>query len=797
MRVIEVSNREDAAAYAGKLFARWGAEVVRVESPGRPPPSEADDLYLNGGKRRLRLDVATPEGRARLDGLLDEADVLLTDLSARDVLALGLLERKHEGDPLVRVSITPFGLDGPYRDYEATAATLLALGGYTYLSGDPGRAPLTFPGRYPYYQAGNYAYIAALAAYLHRASGGVPDPLEVSVLEVLATLHQFTDVMWTHQGRVRTRHGNRWENLCPTTMLPVADGYAAVNVIVSFWEAFTQMLGRPELATDPEWATDGERMKRYDRMDAMMAEAFGAWTRERFLHEGQEVWRVPVGTVLTLPEMIEDPHLAAREFWRPVEGTSTRTAGIRTAGIRTAGSPFRFVGEAPPAERAPAPASDGVDLGPREDPPRAGLAARAGHRPLEGLRVADLTRIWSGPLATRILGDLGADVIKVEAPAGRGPRVVPRGAPGYFADDDPGDRPWNRNGLNNKLNRNKRSLAIDLKAPEGREAFLRLVAQSDVVIENFSARAMPSLGLGYDTLREVNPGVIYVAMPAFGLEGPYRDYVGLGPSIEPLTGTTALMGYGPDEPRMSVQAITDAMSGTAAAAAVLTALERRARTGAGGFIELSQHEAGITFIGEQCVEYQISGHIPPRAGNAHPGMAPHGVYRCAPDPERGNDEWIALAVPDDRCWRALCAVAQCGWEEQPAFATAEGRLAQRVALDAAVEGWTRQHPKRALMERLQAAGVPAGVVQSGPEWHSDPHLRERGYFFTTTELDTGTRTYDGIPVRFEARRGYEEWRRSPGLGEHNREVLLGVAGLAPEAVAALEATGTIVDMPPA
>ena len=781
MRVIELSDREEAAAYAAKLFARWGAEVIKVESPHRDPIREADDLYLNGGKRRLVLDRASPEGRAHLDTLLADADVFLTDIPATEVLAMRLLEPSREGDPLVRMSITPFGLSGPYRDYEATEATLLALGGYTYLSGDPGRMPLTFPGRYPYYQAGNFAYIAALASYLHRTSGGTPDPIEVSVFEVVSTLHQFTDVLLTHQDTVRSRHGNRWQNLCPTTMVPVADGHVALNVIVTFWESFTHMLGRPELADDPAWATDAERMKRYDQMDAMMAEAFGGWTRERFLHEGQEVWRVPVGAVLTLPEMIEDRHLAAREYWRPIEGTS----------LRTAGSPFRFVGAQPPVERASQAPTTSLDLAPREATPTAGLAGRSGRRPLEGLRVADLTRIWSGPLATRILGDLGADVIKVEAPTGRGASVVAPGSPGYWADDNPGDRPWNRNGLNNKLNRNKRSLAIDLKVPEGREAFLRLVAESDVVIENFSARAMPSLGLGYDALREVNPRVIYVAMPAFGLEGPYRDYVGLGPSIEPLTGTTALMGYGPDEPRMSVQAITDAMSGTAAAAAVVTALERRARTGEGAFIELSQHEAGITYIGEQCIEYQLTGDVPVRAGNAHPRMAPHGVYRCA-----GEDEWIAIAVRTEDEWRAFCRVARARWDALPEFATREARFVNREALDAAVEAWTVAHPKMALLAELQAAGIAAGAVQSAPEWHNDPHLLARDYFFTTNEIDTGTRRYDGAPFCFAGERGYGAWRRSPGLGEHNREVLEGIAGLEPSAVDALETSGVIVDRPP-
>jgi crotonobetainyl-CoA:carnitine CoA-transferase CaiB-like acyl-CoA transferase len=790
MRVVEISDREEAAAYAAKLFARWGAEVIKVESPDRLPSIESEDLYLNGGKQRLHVDRTTETGRSQLDDLLATADILLTDLPAVETLALGLVAPRSEGDLLVRVSITPFGLDGPYRDYEATAATLLALGGYTYLSGDPGRAPLTFPGKYPYYQAGTFAYIAALSAYLHVHSGGTPEPIEISVLESVTSLHQFTDVKWTHLGTVRQRHGNRWENLCPTTMIPVADGYAAVNVILTFWESFAEMLGKPELVTDPDWATDTERLSRYDAMDQMMAEAFAGWTRERFLREGQEIWRVPVGTVIDLPELLDDAHLAERSFWRTIVGADSRRELARD--VRTPASSFRFIGEEPPVERAPLTAEVDARRSNDEAPPiDGGLTGGDASRPLEGLRVIDLTRIWSGPLATRTLGDLGAEVIKIEAPTNRGPAYVAPGTPGYYADGDPGEHPWNRNGLNNKLNRNKLGVSIDLKAPEGRAALLRLVANADVVIENFSARAMPSLGLGYDALKAANPQIIYVAMPAFGLVGPYRDYVGLGPSIEPLTGVTSLMGYGPDEPRMSVQAITDAMSGTAAAAAVLTALERRARLGEGAFIELSQHEAGISFIGEQCIEYQLTGERPAVLGNAHARVAPHGVYRCA-----GEDEWIAIAAPTEAGWTAFCEVAGRGWGADPRFATAEARLEHRAALDEAIEGWTVEREKQATMLTLLAAGVAAGAVNAAPEWLTDPHLQQRGYFFSVDELDAGRRTYDGAPFRFSGRRGYEAWTRSPGLGEHNRDVLGRVAGLPDAAINHLASSGVTVDRPP-
>jgi crotonobetainyl-CoA:carnitine CoA-transferase CaiB-like acyl-CoA transferase len=785
MRVIELSDCEDAAAYAAKLFGRWGAEVIKVESPQREAPLEPDDRYLNGGKLRMELDLSVSGDRDAFDALIASADVLLTDVPATTVLDLGLLATDGTR-PLVRLSITPFGLSGPYRDYEASASTLLALGGYTFLSGDPGRAPLTFPGKYPYYQAGTYAYVAGLAAYLHGLDRGAPAALELSVLETVATLHQFTDVMWTHQRRVRSRHGNRWEDLCPTTLLEVADGWAAVNIVPRFWEPFSYMLGRPELATAPGWAINPERMERCDEIDQLMAETFGDWTRSRFLREGQETWRVPVGIVLSLDELLADPHLADRGFWRPIEG--------EREDVRTPGSPFQFSDQAPPIERASVPRAS---TRPKAVLPSAQLASprivtgRDPRKPLEGVRIADLTRIWSGPLATRMLGDLGAEVIKVEAPSGRGPAVVPAGAGGYYPGGDPGDRPWNRQGLNNKLNRNKKSVAIDLKSAAGRQAFLGLVAKSDVVIENFSARAMPALKLDYQHLQEANPRVIYVAMPAFGLTGPYRDYVGLGPSIEPLTGMTSFMGYGPDEPRMSVQALTDAMAATAAASAVMTALERRARLGKGSFIELSQEEAGTVFFGEQMLQYQMTGDVPRRIGNSHPTFAPHGVYRCL-----GSDEWIAIAVRDEAQWRSLCTVANQGWERRDDLASPDGRRQHPQILDKLIEGWTKRQSKAELMTALAESGVAAGAVNSSPEWLADPHLLNRGYFFHTNELDAGPQSYDGSPLTIDGDRGYVEWRRAPGLGEHNTEALGEIVGLASSALEALAADGVIVDHPP-
>ena len=408
------------------------------------------------------------------------------------------------------------------------------------------------------------------------------------------------------------------------------------------------------------------------------------------------------------------------------------------------------------------------------------------------MRIVDLTRIWSGPLATRVLGDLGAEVIKVEAHHGRGPTVLPAGFGGIYPGGEPGERPWNRQGLFNQLNLNKLSVALDLKHERGRELFLRLVAKSDIVIENFSARAMPGLDLGYERLRQANEEIIYLAMPAFGLDGPYRDYVGLGPSIEPLIGLQALMGYSQSEPRVTSLAITDAVSGATAAVAALTALERRARTGEGAFVDLSQAEAGITFLGEHFIEYQREGEEPQRWANAHPLFAPHVVYRC-----RGDDHWIAIAATTEEQWLSLCDVAACGWASDARFGSLASRREHRAALDEAIDSWTVGHDKFELMPRLQSARIPAGALLFAPEVRVGQHLDERGFFVELEESEAGRQRYDGSPLLIDGERGHAEWTPSPRLGEHHASVLGGLLGLSDREISELYERGVIADRPPA
>ncbi len=403
--------------------------------------------------------------------------------------------------------------------------------------------------------------------------------------------------------------------------------------------------------------------------------------------------------------------------------------------------------------------------------------------PLRGIRILDLTHVWAGPLATRVLADLGATVVKIEGPLSRGPQNYRGGLSigGWIGGATPSE-PWNLNAVFVKLQRNKRSVAIDLKHHDGRETFLDLAREADVVIENFSARAMPELGLGYDDIAAVNPRIVYVAIPGYGKRGPYQDRVAFGPSVEGLSGLTNVMGYSAAEPRNTAMALMDPITSVNATAAVLDALRRRDRTGKGAYVEMSLHEGGVGYSGPWLIEHQLGGKIEP-IGNRHPGMAPHGVYPCA-----GDDAWIALACRNDGEWRALSGVVD-GLRSDADLAT---RLADHDGIDEAIARWTSLHSKNEAAVALQTAGIPAGPINVTPDMTSDPQVQSRGFF---VPIEPGPTPMPGNPINM-AGIGSDDWTPCPGLGDDNRAVLREWLGYDDARVAALEEAKVLVDKPP-
>ena len=349
LRVLEFGENI-AAGYAGRLFALGGAEVIRVDDGGTPrfatddtaPHRVAVDAYLHAGKRRVGLDWHCAEGQALLDELASKVDIVLSDAVPNDLDALGwsTLGADGEAPPTVRAAITPFGMTGPYRDWQATGSVSLAMGGYTYLMGDPDRPPLTMPGHYVEYQSGQYAYLAALASHM-SARRGAPDTqsmhsLDVSMLETVLSLSQFTVVMWTFLGKTRTRHGNRWENAHPISLYRCRDGWVVFNIVHHFWETFAAMLDVPGLAEDPRFNTNAARMAHQDELDEIINARVNGLTMSEVLNLGQRDFRVPTGAMLSIEQVLQDKHLNARDYWQP---------GLEELGkgpISVPGPPWRY-----------------------------------------------------------------------------------------------------------------------------------------------------------------------------------------------------------------------------------------------------------------------------------------------------------------------------------------------------------------------------------------------------------------------------------------------------------------------
>lgn len=403
-------------------------------------------------------------------------------------------------------------------------------------------------------------------------------------------------------------------------------------------------------------------------------------------------------------------------------------------------------------------------------------------RPLDGVRVLDLSHVFAGPTCTRILAELGADVIKVEA---RQRLDVSRSL--IMTDNDSADQPWNRASYFATHNAGKRGITLDLTGEPGRDLLRRLIPHSDILVESFTPRVMKQFGLDYDTVRRLRPDIVMVSMSGYGQSGPQADWGAYGMGLEPASGISAATGYRGGPPIRSGISFTDPLTGVLAAGAVLVALHYRQRTGKGQFIDLSQQEGAIALMGAALMDYQMNGRLAERMGNRSTWAAPQGCYRC-----RGDDDWLVISVENDEEWAAFCrATGHAEWAEDDRFADVLARHENHDALDELITGWTLEQDHYEAFHLLQRAGVKAAPVLSGKELLLDPHFRERGHFDLVDHPVLGRRPvprhlvarFDGFEAKVE--------KPAPLLGQHNREVFQGMLGLSDEELAALEAEGVI------
>ena len=827
LRVVEFAPGV-SASYTGKLFADFGADVVRVEQLANdrvrthgpfPAGLEADPeqgalhLHLNTNKRSLLVDLAEQADRSLAAELFATADLIIDGLKPGALAAAGLgPDRIRELAPAcVVLAISPFGQDGPYAAMAAEDIVLYAMGGPMHATGLENREPLKLAGNQIQYQVGNVAAVAALGALTAAARSGQGIRIDLSSFEAqVGTIDRRTSYLLYHSftGRIGQRAPSTPQRQVPLGLFPVADGYVQILTIPTWVPRMLKVLADDDLAAryaSPGWPSDPELA---DALDGVLYPWLLSRTRDEAMAEAQAA-RWPLTALNSPGDLVHNEHFQQRGFWVESEH---ELAGR----LVQPGAPFRMANGWRLRRPAPWLGQHNEEIRAELDaarPTRASAAARtaaatnsagprSGGLPLAGIRVIDFTVVWAGPYATLFLGDLGAEVVRVDNPwvfptATRGgqPRppavTLPGAGPlGSYPDDDPGERPWNRHSMFSAHARNKLGATLDLRNDLGREMFLRLVEHSDVLVENNSVGVLEKLGLSWEVLHERNPRLILLRMPPMGLTGPYRDYLGFGAHFEALCGMTALRGY-PDLDPTSTHPVfhMDPATGATGAFAAMLALRRRAETGVGELIELPQSENMLQHVGEFLLDAARTGRDHATLGNRHVSWAPQGCYACLGTPPAGPSEaepgqWIAISVADDQQWAALKrAMGNPGWADAVAFDHATGRRAHHDTLDEHLSAWTRTLDRFDVFRRCQAEGVPAGPVLDEAECYGDEHLAARGFFRENGSADLGTHRFPGHLWRWDgpelrwgplARMGVDNdyvWREVVGVSDAEYEAL--------------------------
>jgi crotonobetainyl-CoA:carnitine CoA-transferase CaiB-like acyl-CoA transferase len=419
--------------------------------------------------------------------------------------------------------------------------------------------------------------------------------------------------------------------------------------------------------------------------------------------------------------------------------------------------------------------------------------------PLDGIRVLEFGVVWAGPYCAAFLAGMGAEVIKMEStkvfiPSTRGQTPRPTeellktlppsggGTPGRV----PGKRPWNRMPLFNAHGSNKVGMTVDLLLPKGQEVLRRLISVSDVIVENNPTQTMEKLGISYEMLKEINPSMILLRMPAYANEGPYQNHRSFGFHIEGVVGHTLMRGYSDMDASAATSVLMgDAASGTQGAFAVLAALHYRRRTGKGQLIELSQAENLIPFMGEAFMDFSMNGRNQSTLGNRHPNGI-QGCYPCL-----GDDRWVCITIRADDEWRGLLhAMGDPAWSQDEKLNDPVERRRRHDEIDEKISAWTKSLEPYDVMLRLQEKGVAAGSVMDQRDAFSDPHLNHRGAFEEAYQEDTGTHLYPGAPYKMSETPA--KIRRGPvRLGEDNQYLYQDLLGYTDQEYAALEEEGHI------
>jgi crotonobetainyl-CoA:carnitine CoA-transferase CaiB-like acyl-CoA transferase len=775
LRVLDLSGDDGDAVT--RLLADLGADVLKVEPPGgsaartRAPTLCGVSLRFalhNANKRSTTLDPADPDDRARLIELAGGADIVVDSGIPGQAAAYGTscAELADRNQHLVALSITDFGATGPRSSWRATDPVFYALSGALSRSGPTTGTPVLPPDGIGSATAAVQAAWAALVAYYNRLCCGTGDYIDFARFD--AVVMALDPAFGAHgQASAGIRGSNRWRgrprNQDAYPIYPCKDGYVRICVMSPRqWRGLRRWMGEPEEFQDPKYDVIAARFAAWPQIGVRIEELFAGQTMKELVSAGQ-AHGVPIAAVLSGAQILVSEHFQAVGAIADVElvpgvRTNVPVGYFAVNGRRTG---FR-------APALPASSDEARWLAGRADIP---ARISAGRRPFDGVRIIDLGIIVAGGELSRLFGDLGAEVIKVESadyPDGLRQARVGEAMSESFA--------W--------THRNNLAFGVDLRSVVGKQIFGRLVARADAVFANFKPGTLRALGFPYETLHTLNPRVVLAESSAFGEVGSWSTRMGYGPLVRAATGVTKLW-MAPDAQAAELDrqndgsrhrfydattVFPDHVVGRITAIGALAALIYRDRTGKGARVHVSQAEAVVNQLDTLYVTDAVraTGDVEFRDDTSV-----HDVYPCA-----GDDEWCVISICSDADWISATTVfGQPGLASDKRFGTGEARMAHRHELLAQVSAWTRRHTPLQVAEALQSSGVPAGPMNRPPDVREDPQLCERKLFSDMTHplfdhplpAETGPAPFRHIPAAPQ--------RPAPLFGQDTREICREVLGM--------------------
>jgi crotonobetainyl-CoA:carnitine CoA-transferase CaiB-like acyl-CoA transferase len=779
LRIIDLGDIP--ASYATRWLADLGADVIKVEPPGGDPnrllPPFAGNIehpersltfiHANTNKRSIALDLGHESDREIFAKLLASAHLLIEATPLGYLEQLGFTDQRfsEEFSHLVVVSITPFGRTGPYRYYKGSDAIANATGGFLFGQGDNTKGQCTAPSHLAYQMAGGTAAMLALAGIRHARETGAGQRIDMSLQEALTFTNSSSVARYSRENRLERRPGGRAYGGAGTNIYRCKDGryvHFTTNM-PHMWKEFAQNWMTDKSLAGTEWESPRYRDEHADEVAKAFANFIGQFNADDFANQAQ-ARHLAAAPLNTIGQFVNCEQNVVREWLQEIDHPVVGKYKAPGAPMRLSLTPMRVRRAAPLLDQHRKEILE--ELQDKSVKSLKNKNDMQASRPmLQGLRMADLTQQYAGPLGTELLAYYGMEVVKIES------AVVPSKE--------------REAAVHACMNRAKLGCTINLRHAEGKELFQQLVAKSDVVVDNFSSGVLERLGFSFDVLQKINPGIVQAVMPGWGLTGPLKSWVAWGWQLLAYTGIMRLWGYpeSPMETRCKI-AWPDRVGSVTMVLGVLAALEYQHRTGQGQFIEAGMLEAQGSMMGPAILDYTVNGNEWDALGYREilgEVYAPYGCHPCA-----GDDNWVIIACAGNDEWRNMVnLIGKSSWAADAKFASKAGRKEHRDELDQKLSQWTLKYTAKQIFRLLQEAGVAAGIPSSGEDLFHDVHLRARGHIVETEAQPWGKITHHGLPG-IPSLSAADAARPAPWIGANNDQVFGEILRLSREKIEELK-----------